>query len=345
MHIASTARRRPPRVPTTPTRRRGKALLVAALTIPLFAAACSGGVGGEDEAGSASAPAKAITDQTGAEINVPGKVDNVVCLTAICDDALTELGMVPVASTNAGEQGILADPSFLGEGAAKEVAKIDGSFGEENLEQVIAEEPDLVIGLEGVHDGLRASLQDAAPLYLASPASFEDSKKFLRQMGELTGREKQAEEAEARFDEVLAKATEDTEGKGARTLAMFGTDRDFGVDTKDSVVGSVLGKLGDYPWEIQTNSSGHTGKSQGTYSLEEIARKNPNVIFVQTFSFGPTASKKVSEQLADDPIWSQLDAVKNNRVVEVPTKIWAEGRGTRSLGLVAKQAAEVIAKK
>ena len=39
-----------------------------------------------------------------------------------------------------------------------------------------------------------------------------------------------------------------------------------------------------------------------------------------------------------------MTAVKNGHVVEVPTAIWAEGRGTRSLGIIATSAADTLEK-
>lgn len=325
-----------------PTRSRlhraGAAAAAAALTAAL--AACSGADSATD---SASTDTVSVTDGTGTELQVPAHAERIVCLTAICDDALTELGLRPAASTNAGEHGLLALPEFLGSDAM-DVPVVEGAFGEENLEQVVAAEPQLVIGLEGAHDGLREPLADAAPTYLARIASVEDSQAFLREMGRITGRESQAEQAITKLDRTLEDAAAQTKDSGARTLAMFGTDKNFGVDTEDSVLGSVLSRLGEYPWPTPAGQQGGHSAGQGTYSLEEIARKDPNVIFVQTFSFGPDSGPTVSEQLAADPVWSQLSAVKNKHVVEVPTAIWAEGRGTRSLGLVAEQAATEIAK-
>ena len=66
------------------------------------------------------------------------------------------------------------------------------------------------------------------------------------------------------------------------------------------------------------------------------------MIFVQTFSYGPEDMPSVSEQLAANPVWARLDAVKNDHIVEVPTTIWATGRGPISLTLVVEQAAKAL---
>lgn len=313
-------------------------LAVTALAGPGLAACGTGDYGHRDTGGAVT-----LTDGSGTTLDVPAHTDRIVCLTAICDDALTELGLRPVASTGAGPRGILADPHFLG-AEATSVPAVDGSFGEENVEQIVGADPQLVVGLEGAHDGLRGPVGAAAPLYLARIGSKDDSEAFLREMGRLTGRATEAEDAVARFETTLAEAARRAAPARARTLAMYGSDTGFGVDTRESVLGSVLGRLGDYPWPTPPARGGGHSAGQGTYSLEEIARRDPSVIFVQTFSFGPSASTPVSEQLAANPVWAGLRAVRAKRVVEVPTTLWAEGRGTRSLGLVASRAADVIAR-
>lgn len=320
-------------------RKFSTAVLAAAL--PLLTVACTTADSGSTA--SKAEPGQTVTDGSGTDVTLPKSAKNIVCLTAVCDDTLVELGLRPAASTNAGTDGLLGLKEFLGSEEAKKVPSIDGAFGEENLEQVIGAKPDLVIGLEGAHDALREPLQDAAPMYLAKISSVDDSKKFLRMMAAVTGTENRAEKAIATLDDKISTAASQVTEKKTTTLAMYGSDKDFGVDTKDSVLGSVLSRFSNYPWPTPAGQKGGHSAGEGTYSLEEIARKNPAVIFVQTFSFGTSSGPKVSEQLADDPVWSSLTAVKNGNVVEVPTKIWAEGRGTRSLGIVAEQAAKAIA--
>ncbi|MGL5857904.1 MAG: ABC transporter substrate-binding protein [Angustibacter sp.] len=282
-------------------------------------------------------PAGRFTDASGEPLELSERVERVVCLTAICDDALSELGLRPVATTG---RDLLASDRFLG-ARARGVPAVRGFFGEENLEDVTRARPDVVVGLLGTHDAKRAPLGSTAPLWLVSPRSWQDSVAFLLRLGALTGRTEQANRAALRFVETLASARERIgAARSATTLAIYGTDTNFGVSTRGSLIGSVLSELSSYPWPDR----GEAGHAAGgaTYSVEEVLARNPTVVFVSTFTFEPGATP-VSEQLADNPVWKQVAAVRQGRVVEVDTDLWETGRGTRSLTAVVEDVVRALA--
>lgn len=129
---------------------------------------------------------------------------------------------------------------------------------------------------------------------------------------------------------------------GVSSLAIFGTDTNFSVETEDSLLGSILKEISDYPWQAPTGGDQGHQPGAGTFSLEEVLQNDPTVIFVQTFSYGPDDMPSVSEQLASNPVWARLGAVQHDRVVEVSTDVWATGRGPISLTLVVEQAADAL---
>ncbi len=51
-----------------------------------------------------------LTDTNGVRISLKKEPERIVCLFALCDDILTELGIVPAATNSA----LLAHPDFLG---------------------------------------------------------------------------------------------------------------------------------------------------------------------------------------------------------------------------------------
>jgi iron complex transport system substrate-binding protein len=157
-----------------PRRRVLAATLVASTVLALTACGAT-----TTTPSSSPTSASPVTDGSGTSVTVKNPVSRVVCLTGICDDALLELGLRPVASREAGAHELLAQPQFLGPEEAKKIPTIGGSFGQENVEDVIVARPDLVIGLEGVHDGIRSAIQAAAPLYLANVSNYQDSIDFL----------------------------------------------------------------------------------------------------------------------------------------------------------------------
>jgi len=281
-----------------------------------------------EEGNSAEATFK---DVTGTEISVALPVEKVACLTEICVDALVELGLKPAAVTAGG---LAPEPEFYGEEAAS-LGQIGGSFFEPNLEDISLAGPDLVIGLEGTHEGLREGLAGIAPLYIVQPRSMQESIEFLQHMGQLTGRIAEAEAAEKRLLDKFNFYKEHSP-KDKTALVMYGSDVNFGIDTAGSLVGSMLAEVTQYPWPAPEADGGHQAGGMA-YSLEKVLENDPDYIFVETFTFSPD-SQPLSEQFKTNPLWSRLRAVKNGQVHEMRTSVWASGRGTRSLGIILDEA-------
>lgn len=307
--------------------------LTAAALAGLLLAGCSSGTTEPPSGGGT----RTVTDASGTDLQLPDRVERIACLTAICGDALAELGLQPVAYRDR----LVVDDRFWGPDT--DMVEVTGAFGEENLEDVAAAEPDLVVGLLGAQDGLRKGLEPIAPLLLVDPQSWQDSVGVLELLGELTGREAQAAAAAEAFtdtlDEARAEATERSGGTPATSMSVYGATDSLSVDSVATPVGSVLAELGEYPWTGDA-PGGHT--SAVPVSVEEVMTVDPDAVFVQTFSFGATEATPLSEQLAADPVWSTLTAVQQGRVVEVDPELWGTGRGTRSLSLVLQQALDVL---
>ncbi|MCA2205201.1 ABC transporter substrate-binding protein [Streptomyces sp. SMS_SU21] len=269
-----------------------------------------------------------LTDTNGVTISLKKEPERIVCLFALCDDILTELGIVPAATNSA----LLAHPDFLGEEKAKEVDIIPGGFIAPEVEAILSHKPDLVIGLGDTHGKLAPALKGVTTFWAMQPETWQDSVGYLRDTAALTGRTAQGEKAERAFRTKLAAAERTPSDKTA--LIIYGSDENFGVATPEGdVAASLFPKIADYPWKSRG--------VEGSYSLEEILAKDVDVLFVETLSFGD-AEGKLSEKLAGNPLWSKIPAVKNGDVHEVNSEVWAKGRGTRSLGIVLDEATAAL---
>ncbi|MFE2278439.1 ABC transporter substrate-binding protein [Streptomyces sp. NPDC059454] len=269
-----------------------------------------------------------LTDTNGVKISLKKEPERIVCLFALCDDILTELGIVPAATNSA----LLAHPDFLGEAKAKEVDIIPGGFIAPEVEAILSHKPDLVIGLGDTHGKLAPALKGATTFWAMQPETWQDSVGYLRDTAALTGRTAQGEKAERTFRTKLAEAEKTPSDKTA--LIIYGSDENFGVATPEGdVAASLFPKIADYPWKSRG--------VEGSYSLEEILAKDVDVLFVETLSFGD-AEGELSEKLAGNPLWGKIPAVRNGDVHEVNSEVWAKGRGTRSLGIVLDEATAAL---
>jgi iron complex transport system substrate-binding protein len=269
-----------------------------------------------------------LTDANGVRISLEKEPRRIVCLFALCDDILTELGIVPTATNSA----LLAHPDFLGEKKAKGVEVIPGGFIAPEVEAILSHKPDLVIGLQDTHGKLAPALKGATTFWPMQPETWQDSVGYLRDVAALTGRTAEGEKAEKTFRAKLARAERTRSDRTA--LIIYGSDENFGVATPETdVAASLFPKLADYPWKSRG--------VEGGYSLEEILARDVDVLFVETMSFGG-ADGKLSEKLAKNPLWKKIPAVRNGAVHEVDSEVWAKGRGTRSLGIVLDEATAAL---
>ncbi|MFF5103331.1 ABC transporter substrate-binding protein [Streptomyces sp. NPDC000134] len=269
-----------------------------------------------------------LTDTGGVEVSLGKRPERIVCLFALCDDILTELGVVPTATNSA----LLAHPGFLGAKKAKAVDVIPGGFIAPEVEAILAHKPDLVIGLGDTHGKLAPALEDATTFWPMQPESWQDSVGYLRDVAALTGRTAEGERAERAFRVKLAAAEKSPSDRTA--LVIYGSDENFGVATPETdVTASLFPKLADYPWKSRG--------VEGSYSLEEILAADVDVLFVETMSFGGTDGT-LSEKLAENPLWGKIPAVREGDVHEVDSEVWAKGRGTRSLGIVLDEATAAL---
>lgn len=333
--VPTPDRENPPTMPRTLSRILRRTVALAAAGVLLAGCGAADDAPGAAGRAAASLPpvqpvadADSITDVRGKKISPERTPERIVCLVALCDDMLTELGMVPTATNSS----LLAHPRFLGKEKAQQIPVIPGGFLSPEVEAILSHKPDLVIGLEDTHGKLAPALQGATTFWAVQPATWRDSVAYLRDLAALTHRGDRAVAAERRLRAKLAAAEKAKSGKTA--LIVFGSDENFGVAAPGrDVAAGLFPRICDYPWKDRG--------VEGAYSLEEILAQDVDVLFVETIAFG-APGKRLSEKMAGNALWSQIPAVKNGKVIEVDPEVWAKGRGTRSLGIVLDEATAAL---
>jgi len=324
-------------------------MLVAALALPM-AVACGGdsedsantadaksqatATSASNVAGSspttASAPARppAVKDATGTTISLEKPAVRVVCLTGLCVDTLYVVGIKPVAALDA----LHKDKAYWGP-SESQIGAVGGSFFEPSLEDIAKAKPDLIIGLGGVHDGLRSGLSNVAPLLIVNPIGVDGMTTEAVQIGSLLGKEAEVKAAADKFRKRMNDYAAKIKSK-KDFLVVFGSDVNIGVDTLCTPAVDAMAHAANYGLDFP----GCVHGDFPSFSVEELLSIDPDVIFVQTFGFGPTPPQPVSEQLANNVIWQQLSAVKNRQVYEVSFDVWGTSRGVRGATVALDEA-------
>ncbi|MDE0132165.1 MAG: ABC transporter substrate-binding protein, partial [bacterium] len=117
-------------------------------------------------------------------------------------------------------------------------------------------------------------------------------------------------------------------------MVVYGSDVNIGADTVCTPAVDALARVAVYP--AFTECDVH--QPFPSFSVEQLLGIDPDVIFVQTYGFGPTPPEPVSEQLVDHVIWRELVAVQNGEVHEVDFFIWGTSRGINGTNFVLDEA-------
>jgi iron complex transport system substrate-binding protein len=274
-----------------------------------------------------------FTDWTGTKRTLSKRPQKIVCLTGACEDVLFTLGLEPAAVNDT----LYKQSAYWGPN--KTFPAIGGTFGAPNLEDIAKIQPDLIIGFQNLA-GQRDAIEKIAPLYIINPSKYQDVIDYERTFARLTGRQYQAEKAiRAFYAKLNAYKTRAPNNKVP--LLLFGNSANFSIFTRESLFGSVLSAVTNYPWPQEAGPSApdrEPGSLQ--YSLERILEKDPDVLLVITQGSG--AGGTLTQILSRNPLWSQLKAVKNNQVYDVSFQFYVTGRGLISLGVALDDAMKKI---
>ncbi|WP_216820532.1 ABC transporter substrate-binding protein [Synechococcus sp. BDU 130192] len=263
-----------------------------------------------------------LQDASGTEVTLDKSPEKIICLHLSCVDILAELDLRPAGITE-GLYDLSSSPVYFGE-EAKDIAPISGR-GEPNIEQLLLIKPDLIIGHAAQYTSQQETLEKIAPLYVTEVYTITDAIDNLKAVAKLMGKTEQAEVSIQNFQNKLA----DYQNRSPKNLTVLltnGTEGNFYVATDQSLVGSILAQVANYPWRL----SGQIPSALNWVMLsqEEILTLDPDVIFILT----PSANPNRLEQLQQDAFWKELKAVKNEQVYELEdVNVGGLTTGTRAL--------------
>jgi iron complex transport system substrate-binding protein len=260
----------------------------------------------------AETQARTITDAAGRKVEIPDTVKRV--LAAGPPASVLVYVLAPDKLTGWVRQPGDAEKQFLMPSVRDlpTFGQLTGKGGTANMEAVLAAKPDIIIDV-GTVNPTYASLADKVQAqtgipYVLIDGSFARSAETLREAGDILGTGERAEKlatyAAAKISDLNTKLASIPESDRPRVYYGRGPE---GLETglSGSINLEILGAVG------ATNVAAAAGKGGLTQvSLEQILSWKPDTILA--------ASGKFAASVKSDPLWKDLDAVKNNRVFVTP---------------------------
>lgn len=266
-----------------------------------------------------SAQGRTFTDDSGKTLTIEKPPARVVALSPSVVELLYAVGAPPIARPS----------SATFPEAARALPDI-GTAYQPSFEQVAAQNPDLIIADAQLQSPqtLAELAKIGAPIFSVRVQNVADVARLLRTLGAIMGKTEEGERAaaqlEAKLAAVEAKLPPSAERPGV--FIMVGTADAFWAAKPDSFAGDVVARLGARNL-VQEGPDTTQFPGFTTYSLERLAALDPDVILVISVA-GPNAPP-TSRQLAGNPAWSGLRAVRTGRVAEVPVGPLVQSAGPR----------------
>ena len=258
------------------------------------------------------------------ETCIPVNPQRVVVL-SIGLDTILSLGVKPVGSVQVGRKDYL-------ESKAEGVASV-GSPGNPDLESIVALNPDLILGI-GRHKESYKLLSQIAPTFIAEVKSSVEWKKLLIKYAEALGKTETAEQIMSNYD---ARIEEFQSQMGERlsetetSIIRVRQDR-IEIYLEDSFPGAVVADTGLPRPSEQTNAE---QEFDIDISKESLYMAEGDVMYVWTSGSNEEIAEDdqaALEELKVDPLWSELNAVQQGQVYDIP-QYWI-GTGPIAANLV-----------
>ena len=255
-----------------------------------------------------------VTDCAGRNVLVPDKVNRIACLYLFAGHVVTMLGRgddIAAVSNGLKRVSLLLDicPSIKD-------AMVPKSQGALNMEELLKAAPD-VLFIAGDMSGNRGEMQKlerfGIPVIIIDYSDIESQMKAISIIGEAIGRTERAEEYNRYYRQTVerVKAVTDKIPEDNK-LSLYYSENEATRTTIDNDLSTDwLGITGVK--NVAIDHSGNILEGKNFVSLEQIHIWNPEVILANE----PHAIKLILE----DRKWAVIDAVKNNRIYQMPIAI------------------------
>lgn len=325
-----------------------KPLLIVMMLFAIVLAGCSSkkvddNAGGEKDKANESIT---ITGSNG-DVTLKEPAKKVVVLEWTYAEDLLALGMQPAGMADIQEyhNWVNIDAEL-----SKDVADVGGRQ-EPNLEAIAALEPDLIIGVSFRHDNMIAELEKIAPTVIFNPYPEDESIDLYKEMtttfheiAKAVGKTDKADEVMNELDKKYEEAKAKIDGADLKTkdviltLAYSGPQApEIRVFTPNSMASQIIEKIGlknvHVPDQFEVFGS-------STFNVEGLTKyEDANYLYIVQDN-----DNVYEKQLNGNPVWQNLNFVKEGRLYELGGDTWPYGGPLSAETLLNKIVDTMVAK-
>lgn len=312
----------------SPSRRRGASLLAGTVAAVLILTACSGTAEADNTSAAPSEETTRVVTTEQGEVTIPTSPERVVVVNADLTGYLYALHIPVYASYSEGNASDSEYPSWAEYAEDDNTTLLSWSPDGLPLEEILAEDPDLIIGGgQGLPAGQARDAYDEltqiAPTVLLSAdlLSWQDQLSFIADVFDASDREADLLDAYNERVEEISAAISLPENPVVYLMLL--DDGSPFLLPEDSQLPQTLADLGFEPDTVVADHPDYADAAFGTGDSIELSREQITEAFTAPtlFYLGWNGVVPEADALTGDPIYSTLPAVASGNSFELP--YWA----------------------
>lgn len=326
-----------------PMRNRSIWWAFAVLALALVVAGCgkngnqgaSGNTGTKDsaaaesQAGSSNAAsdgARTVTHAMG-ETEIVGMPQKVVILTNEGTEALLALGVKPVGAVRSWT----GDPWYAHIKDEMEGVTVVGEESQPNLELIAGLQPDLIIVNKMRQEKVYEQLAAIAPTVMSEDLRgnwMNNFKLYAEALGMSDKGNELLDAFEARIADFKDKAGDQLKETVSVVRFMDGKTRVYHTNTFSGIIFEQLG-LARNPMTLNAKDT-----FVDEITKERLPEVNADRLFYFTYETGDGKANQTELDWTNDPLWNNLNAVKNGQTYKVDDAVWNTAGGIQAANLL-----------
>lgn len=189
-----------------------------------------------------------------------------------------------------------------------------GSAMSPDMEIVDSLKPQLILSPDSLKSDLEPKYEEAGlEYYFLDLKSLDGMYDSIDELGKMLDRESEASDLRKEYEAYM-----DNYGKSADNeekpdiLILMGLPGSYVVATENSYIGSLV--------KLAGGRNVYEGESEGFINVntEDMIEKNPDIIFRASHAMPDQVMKMFEEEFNENDIWKNFDAVKNDKVYDLP---------------------------